>query len=440
MNASFKQSVTSHLTSDRYAYERTTWKVVICLLGVCLLTGLLLPNIGPGYVRLATEFSLYLSLAIMWNLLAGYAGLLSVGQQAYVGIGAYTFYAAFVFAGLPLAVCLFVAMVVGAIAALGISPFLFRLRGPYFAVGTWVVAEIALLTFAAWDLFGGGAGISIPVKIARQVGRTAADRDLAILVVTMVILAISLAGSYALLRSKIGLAMTAIRDSERAAESLGINTLKTKLLIYLATAFVTAGIGGVIFVTKLRMTPDSAFSLIDWTAYVLFIVIIGGIGRFEGPIIGTLVFFILRTIFADYGVFYLILLGGLAILVMLKAPNGLWGLVSHRTKINLFPLRREYRSIKNREVEMSKYEMITQGKIVAAEMVGSLFDGQFKPSSGKPVPVTDKATGEVIFESGTASIEDVNKACERAVIAQKDWAELSPIARGGRIAEIRGIV
>jgi branched-chain amino acid transport system permease protein len=88
------------------------------------------------------------------------------------------------------------------------------------------------------------------------------------------------------------------------------------------------------------MTPDSAFSLIDWTAYVVFIVIIGGIGRIEGPIVGTIVFFALRGTLADLGPLYLIVLGLVAIFVMLKAPQGLWGLVAERCKIEVFPVSR----------------------------------------------------------------------------------------------------
>ncbi len=121
-----------------------------------------------------------------------------------------------------------------------------------------------------------------------------------------------------------------IRDSEKAAGSLGVNTQRTKLIVFVAIAAVTAGLGAIVILIRLRVTPDSAFSLVDWNAFVLFIVVIGGIGHLEGPIIGTVIFFLRRSIFADYGVFYLILLGGVAILVMLKAPTGIWGKISGR--------------------------------------------------------------------------------------------------------------
>ena len=94
----------------------------------------------------------------------------------------------------------------------------------------------------------------------------------------------------------------------------------------------------VIFLQKLRITPDAAFSVNDWTAFVIFIVVIGGIGTIEGPIIGTLIYFALRETLADLGTIYLIVLGFVAIIVMLKAPKGLWGLIRARWGLELFPL------------------------------------------------------------------------------------------------------
>jgi benzaldehyde dehydrogenase (NAD) len=412
------------------SYARTTWSTVMVILIISSVTALSVPFLGKGSMRLVTEFGFYLSLAILWNLLAGYGGLLSVGQQAYVGIGAYSFYAALVFGHWPLTVAFLTAAVAGGIAAGFFSLFLFRLRGPYFAVGTWVVAEVALLTFAAWELFGGGAGISVPVKIAREIGRTPVARELTLFWAMLFTLFFVLTGSYLLLRSRFGLAMTAIRDSQKAAESLGINTLRIKLGLFVSVAAVTALLGGIIVLSKLRITPDSAFSLIDWTAYVLFIVVIGGIGRFEGPIIGTIVFFVLRILFADFGVFYLMLLGAIAIAVMLREPDGLWGLISRRFKRDLFPLNRPFKPDTTRESQMGKYEMISDGDILSPEMAGALFDGTIRPASGKPVPVTDKATGEELFLGGSATSDDVAEVCRTAASAQVEWAAMSPIARG----------
>src|SRR5690606_30625475 len=125
-------------------------------------------------------------------------------------------------------------------------------------------------------------------------------------------------------------ALTAIRDNELAARSNGIDVARIKLIVYVLTACGTAMVGALIFLQKLRISPDTAFSLNDWTAFVIFIVVIGGIGRLEGPIIGTVVFFALREAFADLGTIYLLMLGAVAIVIMLKAPKGIWGLVADR--------------------------------------------------------------------------------------------------------------
>jgi branched-chain amino acid transport system permease protein len=93
----------------------------------------------------------------------------------------------------------------------------------------------------------------------------------------------------------------------------------------------------------LRISPDTAFSVNDWTAFVIFITVIGGIGRVEGPIIGTIVFFLLRQTLADLGSLYLLMLGAVAIAVMLFAPKGIWGLLVERFGWQLLPLERRLR-------------------------------------------------------------------------------------------------
>ena len=145
---------------------------------------------------------------------------------------------------------------------------------------------------------------------------------------------------FVLLRSRYGLALTAIRDNELAARQSGVDVARVKLVVYVVTAFGTAMVGALIFLQKLRISPDTAFSVNDWTAFVIFITVIGGIGRVEGPIIGTIVFFVLRQTFADLGSLYLLMLGAVAIVVMLKAPKGIWGLVADRFGWQLLPLER----------------------------------------------------------------------------------------------------
>ena len=145
---------------------------------------------------------------------------------------------------------------------------------------------------------------------------------------------------YLLLRSRHGLALTAIRDSEAASGSLGVDNFRTKLWVYIVAAFGTGMVGALVFLTKLRISPEAGFNVVDWTANVIFIVVIGGIGTIEGPIIGVIVFFVLRELLADFGSWYLIVLGAAAVLMMLRAPQGIWGLIAEHFDLRFFPVQR----------------------------------------------------------------------------------------------------
>lgn len=293
---------------------------------------------GRADMRLMGELYLYLSLACLWNLMAGYAGLVSVGQQAFVGFGGYMLFALTIFGGLHPVAAVIAAGGLAAILSIPIATLIFRLKGAYFAIGTWVIAEVFRLSFAQISALGGGSGSSLPVGIVKSLaasrsGREALSYWLALGAAVIIVFAV-----YLFLRSRRGLALTAIRDSEDAASGLGIDIWRTKLEVYVVTSAFTAIIGGLIFLQKLRISPDAAFSVNDWTAFVIFIVVIGGIGTIEGPIIGTLIFFALRETMADFGTIYLMILGLVAIAVMLKAPRGVWGLIRDRFDLELFPV------------------------------------------------------------------------------------------------------
>jgi branched-chain amino acid transport system permease protein len=295
---------------------------------------------GRAELRLLAEIYAYLALASLWNLLAGYAGLVSVGQQAFVGLGAYLLFGLAMFAGVPPLWTIPIAGLIAAAVAVPVAWLIFRLRGAYFAIGTWVVAEVLRLISAQIGALGGGSGTSLPTGIVLSVAGSRSMRELALYWLALALLVLILGAIFLLLRSRYGLALTAIRDNELAARSNGVDVARIKLLVYVLTAAGTAMVGALIFLQKLRISPDTAFSVNDWTAFVIFIVVIGGIGRIEGPIVGTIVFFALRQSFADLGSLYLLMLGGVAIAVMLLAPKGLWGLVADRLGWQLLPLAR----------------------------------------------------------------------------------------------------
>jgi branched-chain amino acid transport system permease protein len=310
--------------------------------------GLLLLAAAPAWggrddLRLLAEIYAYVALASLWNLLAGYAGLVSVGQQAYVGLGAYVLFASTILAGIHPLLAVPVAGAVAAIVALPVAGLMFRLRGHYFAIGTWVVAEVFRLSASQISALGGGSGISLPASIVTAMAPSRQLREFLIYWVALALMVAVLAAIVLLLRSRYGLALTAIRDNELAARSSGVDVTRTKLVVYILTALGTAMIGALIFLQKLRISPDTAFSVNDWTAFVIFITVIGGIGRVEGPIIGAIIFFLLRQTLADLGSLYLLMLGAVAIAVMLLAPKGIWGFLAGRFGWQLLPLERRLR-------------------------------------------------------------------------------------------------
>ena len=298
---------------------------------------------GRDDLRLLAEIYAYVALASLWNLLAGYAGLVSVGQQAYVGLGGYVLFASTILAGLHPLLAVPIAGAAAAIIALPVAALMFRLRGHYFAIGTWVVAEVFRLSASQISALGGGSGISLPAAMVTAMAPSRQLREFLIYWVALALMVAVLAAIVLLLRSRYGLALTAIRDNELAARSSGVDVTRTKLVVYILTALGTAMIGALIFLQKLRISPDTAFSVNDWTAFVIFITVIGGIGRVEGPIIGTIVFFLLRQTLADLGSLYLLMLGAVDIAVMLLAPKGIWGFLAGRFGWQLLPLERRLR-------------------------------------------------------------------------------------------------
>ena len=291
-----------------------------------------------------------LVLALNWNMLAGFAGLVSVGQQVYVGIGAYAMFAAVILWGLDPLVGIFIGGVVAMILSLPIAFFAFRLNGAYFAIGTWVASEIVRLSVAQWKALGGGTGTSLPKGTTKEmfgvqtikdlIGvSSSAAADALTYWLALALAAATLLAGYAFLRSRMGLGLQAIRDNAEAARSVGVDPTRLKAMVFVLSAFGTGLCGALLFIQITRVTPDAAFSVVDWTAFVIFITVIGGIGTLPGPIVGVIVFYALQRLLADYGTVYLIVLGLIGISIMLFARKGLWGIFTSRTGIELLPLR-----------------------------------------------------------------------------------------------------
>ncbi|MBS0468746.1 MAG: branched-chain amino acid ABC transporter permease [Proteobacteria bacterium] len=289
-----------------------------------------------NWMREFVEIACYFIFAMMWNLMAGYGGMVSIGQQAFFGLGGYTMLVLGNFMGVNPFVAVVIGAAIAGLVALPVSWVAFRLKGGYFAIGTWVIAEVFRLTFANVSAVGGGSGTSLTAL--RGIDKATRESTTYWMALACVVAAITLV--YLFLRSKRGLALLAIRDNEVAARSQGIAVGQMKLAVYAVAAFGAGLAGALYFLGNLRISPDAAFS-VNWTAFAIFMVIIGGIGRIEGPIVGALIFWALNKFFSDYGTWYLIGLGVLGIVVTIYFKQGLWGFAQQRWGWTLFPTGRQ---------------------------------------------------------------------------------------------------
>lgn len=316
-------------------HRALVWAVLTLGLGL----GVSLPWwVESSWMREVVELSCYLMYAVMWNLMAGYGGMVSIGQQAFFGLGGYGLLVMGNFLGINPFLAVPLAALVSGAFAMPLSWLAFRLQGGYFAIGTWVIAEVVRLTVANMSVLGGGSGTSITALR----GIDKATRESTTYWIALACVVVSIGLVYAFLRSKRGLALLAIRDNEVAAESQGIAVRRMKLAVYMVSA-VGAGLAGALyFLSNLRISPDAAFS-VNWTAFAIFMVVIGGIGRIEGPIVGALIFWLLNKFLSHLGAWYLMGLGVLAIVVTLHFKQGLWGYAQQRWGWALFPTARTLR-------------------------------------------------------------------------------------------------
>lgn len=194
---------------------------------------------STGTIRSVLVLCCYIAVAQMWNLLAGYAGLVSVGQHAFMGAAGYALFVLAQTYGINPFVAVFLSLLVPAVLAVPMYLLLHRLDGPYFSIGTWVVAEVFRLTASNLPLVNAGAGMSLRV----MKDYSSFERNVAMSLLCAGMLLVTLGGSYWLLRSRFGLALIAMRDNPVAAASQGVNVAKLRFLIYVASA-VGCGLAG----------------------------------------------------------------------------------------------------------------------------------------------------------------------------------------------------
>ena len=301
---------------------------------------LLVPFLGDeGTMALLFEVFLMLAMATLWNLMAGYVGLVSMGLQAYIGLGAYTvFFLSNTLGISPYWVLPAAPIVAGAVAAVT-ALFLLRLRDAYFSISTWVLAEVvAMLVFIAPGL-GNITGMTLVAS--RDI-----DFDGALRVnfwLSGLLAAGAVAGIFVLMNSRFGLGMTSVRDNELAATSIGVDVWWNRFVAVVLAAGICGLAGAISFTGAMFVTVSSAFDM-NWVVAMIFIVIVGGIGTIEGPIVGTVIYYGLRQLFTVAiglaGSWYLVAMGVVAVATILLAPKGLWPTARDRFGLRWLSVRR----------------------------------------------------------------------------------------------------
>ncbi len=301
-------------------------------MGLFLVALATIPLWGSDYLLLFfLLFCLYAAMSQMWNLLTGYSGLLSLGQQAFIGFSGYTMAVLTNYYGVYVWLSVLIGGLFSVLLALFMSLFIFRMKGIYFAIGTWIFAESLRLWFSNWSYVKYGTGLFIkPAEPPSMV---------AIYYAALFMAVGALAVVYLVLRSRIGLGLMAMRDNEDVSETMGVSIFRTKLFCFLVAAFVTGTTAGVLWVFQIFIQPYKAFA-IDWTVILVFIVIIGGIGTIEGPIVGTLIYILLSQFLAEYGHVSMLILGLIAITIILVAPKGIMGTLQEKTGFEILSPRR----------------------------------------------------------------------------------------------------
>ena len=309
----------------------------IVMLIICVVVFVVLLILGMtktfsnNTMRYLFKIFLYITMGSMWNLMSGFTGMTSLGQQVFVGIAGYSVAVMTSTYKMSMWMGLLVGAVVGVVFAFILSFVLFRMRGMYFAVATWLIAEAVKLWFNSWPYVRQGAGMTIAVKQIPKI------RELYIY--GLVLCVIALVVIYALLRTKTGLGLTAMRDDADASSSVGVNIFKSKLLCYLICSLFIALAGGLFALQKGSVLPSSSFG-IDWTVAMVFIVILGGVGTMAGPILGGIIYVILSEFLAHFPGWSNIILGAIAILVIIFLPDGIIGTLQKKLNFEIFSQKR----------------------------------------------------------------------------------------------------
>lgn len=322
------------MSSRRFFYVKPRSMLIVLLLLTAILAAA--PSwLSAGTLRQISEFLFVFAMAESWNLLAGFVGLISLGHQGFVGIGAYSLFMIANASGISPHFAMLFAVVISALAAAAIAPFLFRLRDAYFAIAIWVLAEIARTATAKSHWLGSSIGVVL--EATRHMDRTWLAIGIYWWAVGIGIGSIALL--FLLVRSRLGLALMAVRDNDLTAASVGIDVGRARFIAFVLSGALCGIAGAGYSMWSYHIDPNGAYDG-NWVVVMLFITIIGGIGTIEGPIIGTAIYFGLREEMGDIGNWYLILMGSVAVIAMIAMRRGIWGTLTRKFAFELFSVRR----------------------------------------------------------------------------------------------------
>jgi len=279
-------------------------------------------------LHLAITVLLWTLLGVSWNLLGGFAGQVSFGHATFFGVGAY----ATMILYLRLGLAPWYGMALGGAAAvlvsLPIGLICFRLRGPYFSLSTLAVAEIVRLIALNWDaLTNGPVGLLITALPPVRLGGRALDWEskAPFYFIIAALAALAMLATWRLSRARLGAYLLAIREDEDAAESVGIDTVRAKVLTLALSAFFTGLAGGFYGLYFRYVDPDAVFP-IALSVEMVFIAVVGGLATVIGPVIGAVFLTTLGELFRErFQVGHLIFYGLFMMLAIRYLPEGIWG-------------------------------------------------------------------------------------------------------------------
>lgn len=275
--------------------------------------------LGANAIDKLTTLFIFMLLAATWGLLAGQAGLVSVGQQAFFGLGAY-FALRLVDGGWSAYPALLAGAIGAAVVAWGLSFFVLRLKDGEFAIATWVVAEVIRIAVMLDPLVQGETGTSllalnqVEPELRRNLGFWMALGSLAFMLLV----------TAWLLRSAVGTATRAIGEDDEAAASLGVRVTPTRRRVYVLASFGAALAGVAWLASAITFLPRTNFG-VQWSVLMLFMALVGGLRSQWGPLLGALLLFLLQESLGHLGAWYLAGLGVVAAVFALWLPRGLAG-------------------------------------------------------------------------------------------------------------------